>query len=121
MARYERYKDSGIDWLGEIPSHWDILKNKYLNKVYNGDSLNESQKKKYESENKYHLPYISSKDIDVDYSTILYENGVRISDWNNFKVAPKNTSLICIEGGSAGRKIAFTNQNVCFVNKLAVN
>ncbi|EDJ90381.1 restriction endonuclease subunit S [Haemophilus influenzae] len=25
MRRYERYKDSGVEWLGEIPSHWECL------------------------------------------------------------------------------------------------
>lgn len=25
MKRYEAYKDSGIEWIGEIPSHWDTL------------------------------------------------------------------------------------------------
>ena len=24
------YKDSGVEWIGEIPSHWRILKNKYF-------------------------------------------------------------------------------------------
>ena len=23
MRRYESYKDSGVEWLGEIPSHWE--------------------------------------------------------------------------------------------------
>lgn len=23
MRRYERYKDSGVEWLGEVPSHWE--------------------------------------------------------------------------------------------------
>jgi len=22
--RYEKYKDSGIEWIGEIPEHWEI-------------------------------------------------------------------------------------------------
>lgn len=22
MERYESYKDSGIEWIGKIPSHW---------------------------------------------------------------------------------------------------
>lgn len=30
MERYERYKDSGVEWLGEVPEHWDILKGKRL-------------------------------------------------------------------------------------------
>ena len=24
MKRYESYKDSGVKWLGEIPSHWEM-------------------------------------------------------------------------------------------------
>jgi len=28
--RYERYKDSGIEWIGEIPEHWKKVKLKYL-------------------------------------------------------------------------------------------
>lgn len=23
MRRYESYKDSGVEWLGEVPSHWE--------------------------------------------------------------------------------------------------
>lgn len=30
MERYREYKDSGVKWLGEIPSHWGLLKSKYL-------------------------------------------------------------------------------------------
>ena len=25
MQRYDTYKDSGVKWLGEIPSHWEVL------------------------------------------------------------------------------------------------
>jgi type I restriction enzyme S subunit len=24
FPRYERYKDSGVQWLGEVPEHWNI-------------------------------------------------------------------------------------------------
>lgn len=30
MAPYESYKDSGVKWLGKIPSHWDILPGKAI-------------------------------------------------------------------------------------------
>lgn len=30
MERYDSYKFSGIDWIGEIPSHWEAVKLKYL-------------------------------------------------------------------------------------------
>ncbi len=34
--QYSKYKPSGIDWIGEIPSHWDLKKLKYLAKIMNG-------------------------------------------------------------------------------------
>lgn len=30
MQRYESYKSSGLDWLGEVPSHWGLKKSKFL-------------------------------------------------------------------------------------------
>ena len=29
MQQYDSYKDSGVKWLGEIPSHWEVNKAKY--------------------------------------------------------------------------------------------
>ncbi len=33
-------KDSGIEWLGEVPDHWDAMPVKYLAKVGNGSTPN---------------------------------------------------------------------------------
>jgi len=30
MPRYEAYKDSGVEWLGDIPAHWEIKRFKFL-------------------------------------------------------------------------------------------
>lgn len=30
MQRYEKYKESGVGWIGEIPEHWKMLSNKYI-------------------------------------------------------------------------------------------
>lgn len=30
MKKYESYKDSGIKWLGQIPSHWKIMRSKNM-------------------------------------------------------------------------------------------
>lgn len=30
MERYERYKDSGVEWIGEIPEGWEVKKLKYI-------------------------------------------------------------------------------------------
>ena len=36
--RYERYKDSGVEWIGEIPEHWEIKKIKYISNITMGQS-----------------------------------------------------------------------------------
>ena len=30
MKRYDSYKDSGVEWIGEVPSHWEICKIKNI-------------------------------------------------------------------------------------------
>lgn len=36
MNRYERYKQSGIEWIGEIPEHWVVKKLKYIGETIIG-------------------------------------------------------------------------------------
>ena len=33
LPRYENYKDSGVEWLGEIPEHWEVKKLKHIAKL----------------------------------------------------------------------------------------
>ena len=75
--------------------------------------------KKFRNEKKLTQKDIAEQ-LNVNFDqTINYDNGIKILfEKDNFRIAPKNTVLMCIEGGSAGRKIAFTNQDVCFGNKL---
>lgn len=47
MKRYERYKDSGVEWLGEVPEHWRTLRMKY--------AFNERSQKDFQM-NHYYLP-----------------------------------------------------------------
>lgn len=120
MPKYESYKESGIEWLDEVPQTWQTSKLKYLASIFTGDSISPTLKDTYVSTELSGRAYIASKDIDVQTSRIDYENGVRIPfDRRHFKVAPEQSTLLCIEGGSAGKKIAYTAQDVCFVNKLA--
>ncbi|MFZ1515440.1 MAG: restriction endonuclease subunit S, partial [Saprospiraceae bacterium] len=49
MKKYPKYKESGVDWLGEIPSEWEPIKLKYLMLIKNGEGLN-SDKIKEEGE-----------------------------------------------------------------------
>lgn len=43
MERYESYKDSGIEWIGKIPSHWKIYRFKDFLTLQNVVSSNENK------------------------------------------------------------------------------
>ena len=39
MKRYDAYKDSGVEWLGEVPEHWGLKRVKDLALLQSGDSI----------------------------------------------------------------------------------
>ena len=105
--------------MNKLPSDWQIKTLNEVCNIYTGNSINKKKKEENFIGLKEGLNYIGTKDISFN-NIIEYENGVKIpfKDLRDFKIAKSNTSLLCIEGGSAGRKIGFTNQDVCFGNKL---
>ena len=102
----------------EIPDSWEWVRLSAVNEMFTGNSINETEKKQKYTNTKDGYNYIATKDVGFDQA-IDYNNGIKIPfGLDKFKVAPTNSILLCVEGGSAGRKIAFTNQDVCFGNKL---
>ena len=101
----------------KVPENWCWVRIDAISKVYTGNSISKKMKEEKYMGISDGLVYIATKDISFDF-IINYDTGVRISDWKNYKVAPKYSTLLCIEGGSAGRKIGFLTHDVCFVNKL---
>lgn len=113
-----KMKDSGIEWIGEIPEDWEISKFKNSSNLYVGDSIKDNEKDNYLDKDDAKA-YVATKDLIIDENMVDFSNTLYVKNDNiKFKTAPKDSSLICIEGGSAGRKKAFLDRDVCFVNKL---
>ena len=102
----------------DIPESWQWCRLSTLANLYTGNSINESDKKKYYTDVEG-LEYIATKDLSFE-GRFCYKNGVAIpeSHLSEFRIAPKGAVLMCIEGGSAGRKVGHLEQDVCFGNKL---
>ena len=102
----------------DIPSTWIWTRLSCIANVYTGNSISEAEKKSKFTNVKGRY-YIGTKDVDLK-NRITYNNGVAIPKQHEsaFRIAPKSSVLMCIEGGSAGKKIAVLNQDVCFGNKL---
>ena len=120
---YEKFADGRVKDIEDeipfaVPEGWVWASLSEIANIYIGNSINENEKNKKYSNVSNGLFYIATKDIDFE-GVINYENGIKIPfSESKFKIAPAQSSLICIEGGSAGRKIGFINKEVCFVNKL---
>ena len=102
----------------EIPNTWQWCRLSNIANLYTGNSINETEKKARYTD-VVGTEYIATKDVGFDNS-IDYKNGISIPEEyiENFRIAPANSVLMCIEGGSAGRKIGIISQSVCFGNKL---
>lgn len=96
---------------------WSYKKLGEVCEIYNGNSINADYKKKFFSGRSDGYPFIATKDISIT-GVVDYDNGVRIPNYEDYKIAPPNSVFVCAEGGSAGKKCAFISQNVCFGNKL---
>ncbi|MBQ7851259.1 MAG: restriction endonuclease subunit S [Muribaculaceae bacterium] len=102
----------------DIPNSWQWCRLSNIANLYTGNSINETEKKARYTD-VVGTEYIATKDVWFDNS-IDYKNGIAIPDKyiDDFRIAPANSVLMCIEGGSAGRKIGILSQDVCFGNKL---
>ncbi|WP_434337542.1 restriction endonuclease subunit S [Mycoplasma capricolum] len=89
-----------------------------ISTIYTGNSISKIQKDRF-FKNVKGLSYIATKDVNFN-KIVDYSNGVSITEdkISEFKIAPKGSILLCVEGGSAGRKIALIDRDVAFGNKL---
>ena len=117
MTKKVEIEQTEIEAPYELPEGWKWERASNFADIFTGNSINENVKKEKYTGITEGLNFIGTKDVDFD-GTINYENGVKISDYENFKTVPSNTPLLCIEGGSAGKKLGITSEQVCFGNKL---
>ncbi len=108
--------------LFELPKGWEWVRLGLVGRIFNGNSINENEKLEKYTNRKTGYPFIATKDVGYGRDELEYENGVLIPfDEKVLKIAHKGAVLICAEGGSAGKKVGITNQDICFGNKLFAN
>ena len=102
----------------KIPDNWVWTRLGDIYNLFTGNSIPESEKSTKYISLLEGYKYIATKDVAYN-GEINYENGLIIPyNEKKFKIAKVNSSLLCIEGGSAGRKVGITDRDVCFGNKL---
>jgi len=85
-------KDSGIEWIGEIPEDVEVVNNKYLLEFIKGKNPNEI------NIDKIGFPYIGASDLDMDGDIHEYSNYCN----EDLPLASKDDTLILWDGARAG-------------------
>jgi type I restriction enzyme S subunit len=114
-------KDSGIEWLGEIPEHWEVKRLKYVAEINLGKMLTKEDKGEM-----YLKPYLRAANIgwlNVDVSDVK-EMWFTQNELKKLRLA-KNDLLVS-EGGEVGRTCIWKNElNECYiqnsVHKITMN
>lgn len=85
MRRYDSYKDSGIAWVGEIPEHWELRRNK--------NCLEECKQEVGKSKD-YALLSLTKKGVIL--RDLESNKGKFPKDFESYKVVQPNNIIFCL-------------------------
>lgn len=104
-------KDSGVEWLGKIPTHWQIKKLKYISKVVLGKMLCNEKQEGYS-----HCYYLKSKNLqwlNVDISQV---EKMWFSEYEKSIYRVKKDDLLVSEGGEVGKTCIWNDEiEECYI------
>ena len=91
LEKYSSYKDSGVEWLGEIPSEWEVKKLKYLGKMFAGltDKKGDDFSKEKSIDKQAFIPFTNiCNNLKIDKNQMQYvriklyekQNKVKLND-----------------------------------------
>lgn len=110
-----KLKDSGVDWIGEIPEHWEVRKLKYCTKIFRGKFTHRPRNDERLYDGQY--PFFQTGDIAragrflSNYKQTLNEFGLRVST-----LFPKGTIVMTIAANIGD--IAILDIDACFPDSI---
>ena len=97
MKTYDKYKSSGIDWIGDIPEHWELKKLKYwINSTLGGGTPSTGNSNFWNG----NIPWVSPKDMKTDFITKTedYITELAVSE-SATNLIPPDRILIVVRSG----------------------
>jgi type I restriction enzyme S subunit len=96
-------KDSGVEWIGEVPKHWEVKKLKYVAEI-----------------NKYSLDEDTNKDFEfsyVDIGSVTFENGIENIENYIFKKAPSRARRLANTGDTIISTVRTYLKSIDYISK----
>lgn len=88
-------RDSGVQWLGEVPENWEVKLIKYVCKLESGHTPSKSKPSFWIKDDCY-IPWVSLNDTkNIDNSDFIYDSSTKISE-----VGMNNSSAHYIDEGA---------------------
>ncbi|EPE7020962.1 restriction endonuclease subunit S [Campylobacter upsaliensis] len=114
-------KNSGIEYLGLIPHHWEVKKLKYVGKVVLGKMLCNEHQKGYS-----HCYYLKSKNLQWLNVEVSQIEKMWFSEYEKSLYRIKKDDLLVSEGGEVGKTCIWNNELAeCYiqnsVHKITLN
>lgn len=121
MERYEKYKDSGVEWLGEIPEGWEVKKLKYVANSVLGKMLTNSDKGGYKKRKYLRAANVEWLSVNVSDVKEMWFSDVELK-----RLRIMDGDLLVSEGGEVGRTCIWKNDlDECYiqnsVHKVTLN
>jgi type I restriction enzyme S subunit len=105
-------KDSGVEWLGEVPVNWVVAKLSFRYEVLLGKMLDDKK-----ITGNFLGSYLRNTDVQWDSINTeeLPQMDFHPNEWDRYSV--KKFDLIVCEGGEIGRCAIWENEESCFYQK----
>ena len=110
-----KMKDSGVEWIGEIPEDWEVKKIKYMFRIVNGNGFPE----RLQGEKEGDYPFYKNSDINRSGIYINKSNNYiseKTAIINGFTVIPSNSILIGKIGEALKRNHRKINLSECMID-----
>jgi type I restriction enzyme S subunit len=118
MPRYEVYKDSGVEWIGEIPAHWEIKKITHVfNKIGSGTTPSSYNQNYYCGE----INWLQTGDLNDGGISMTNKKitNLALKDYSILKLYPPDSLVIAMYGATIGKvgllDIETTTNQACCV------
>lgn len=108
-------KDSGIEWIGDIPTHWSIIKFKYVFDIIGGNGFPDNLQGHCDGD----FPFCKVSDINGDCIYIDTANNyvsLAVVKEQKFNVIPQNSILIAKIGAALQKNHRKINKVECCID-----
>lgn len=112
INRYDKYKDSGIEWIGEIPENWSFSKLSWSAQFINGFAFDSAQ---MDIDNQ--IPVIRIGDI--QNGKVDYENCLKVNKDDNLEAYTVKLAdiVIAMSGATTGKIATIDNEKKAYINQ----